>query len=90
MPELKHRRATLILLGTAVFVLLLLLIALNAFNVRALMPHTTGQIILLTSVSVLVFLLFVTVLVLLLRNLIKLLAEQRSQVLGAQIGRAHV
>jgi PAS domain S-box-containing protein len=76
---------TLILLGTAVFVLLLLLIALNAFNVRALMPHTTGQIILLTSVSVLVFLLFLTVLVLLLRNLIKLLAEQRSQVLGARL-----
>jgi hypothetical protein len=85
LPELKHRRATLILLGTAVLVLLLLLIALNAFNVRALMPHTTGQIILLTSVSVLVFLLFVTVLVLLLRNLIKLLAEQRSQVLGARL-----
>src|ERR1700744_5706152 len=49
------------------------------------MPHTTSQIILLTSVSVLVFLLFVTVLVLLLRNLIKLLAEQRSQVLGARL-----
>jgi two-component system nitrogen regulation sensor histidine kinase NtrY len=85
LAELKHRRATLILLGTAVFVLLALLIALNAFNVRALMPHTTGQIILLTSVSVLVFLLFVTVLVLLLRNLIKLLAEQKSQVLGARL-----
>lgn len=85
MAELKHRRATLILLGTAVFVLLLLLIGLNAFNVRALSPHTTGQIFLLTSVSVLVFLLFVTVLVLLLRNLFKLLAEQRSQVLGARL-----
>ena len=85
MAELKHRRATLILLGTAVFVLLCLLIALNAFNVRALAPHTTGQIFLLTSVSVLVFLLFVTVLVLLLRNLIKLLAEQRSKVLGARL-----
>ncbi|MFP5226724.1 MAG: ATP-binding protein [Acidobacteriota bacterium] len=85
MPEFKHRRATLILLGTAVFVLLCLLIGLNAFNVRALAPHTTGQIFLLTSVSVLVFLLFVTVLVLLLRNLIKLLAEQRSQVLGARL-----
>jgi PAS domain S-box-containing protein len=66
-------------------VLLLLLIALNAFNVRSLNPTTTGQIFLLTSLSVLVFLLFVTVLVLLLRNLIKLLAEQRSQVLGARL-----
>jgi len=86
LAEIKHRRATtLILLGAAVFVLLSLLIALNAFNVRALTPHTTGQIFLLTSLSVLVFLLFVTVLVLLLRNLIKLLAEQRSQVLGARL-----
>jgi hypothetical protein len=85
LAETRHRRATLILLGAVVFVLLLLLLALNAFNVRALTPHTTGQIFLLTSVSVLVFLLFVTVLVLLLRNLIKLLAEQRSQVLGARL-----
>jgi hypothetical protein len=85
LGELKHRRATLILLAGVVFVLLLLLIALNAFNVRSLNPHTTGQIFLLTSLSVLVFLLFVTVLVLLLRNLIKLLAEQRSQVLGARL-----
>jgi two-component system nitrogen regulation sensor histidine kinase NtrY len=75
----------LILLAAVVVVLLLLLIALNAFNVRSLNPHTTGQIFLLTSLSVLVFLLFVTVLVLLLRNLIKLLAEQRSQVLGARL-----
>jgi two-component system nitrogen regulation sensor histidine kinase NtrY len=85
LAESKHRRTTLILLGAAVLVLLSLLIFLNAFNVRALMPHTTGQIIVLTSVSVLVFLLFITVLVLLLRNLIKLLAEQRSQVLGARL-----
>src|ERR1700761_8345448 len=85
VPDLKHRRTTLILLGAAVFVLLFLLVALNAFNVRALAPQTTGQIFLLASVSVLVFLLFLTVLVLLLRNLIKLLAEQRSQVLGARL-----
>ncbi|MGC2300990.1 MAG: ATP-binding protein [Acidobacteriaceae bacterium] len=85
MADSKHRRGTLILLGAVVVVLLLLLIGLNAFNVRSLNPHTTGQIFLLTSLSVLVFLLFVTVLVLLLRNLIKLLAEQRSQVLGARL-----
>ena len=85
MAEIRHRRTTLILLAVVVFVLLLLLIALNAFNVRSLNPTTTGEIFLLTSLSVLVFLLFVTVLVLLLRNLIKLLAEQRSQVLGARL-----
>ena len=76
---------TLILLAVAVFVLLALLTGLNAFNLRSLNPRTTAEIVVLTSVSVLVFLLFVTVLVLLLRNLIKLLAEQRSQVLGARL-----
>ncbi len=65
--------------------LLFLLLGLNAFNVRSLNPRTTPQIFLLTSLSVVVFLLFVTVLVLLLRNLIKLLADQRSQVLGARL-----
>lgn len=85
MAEPRHRRATVILLATAVFVLLLLLLALNAFNVRSLNPRTTGQIFLLTSLSVVVFLLFVTVLVLLLRNVMKLLADQRSQVLGARL-----
>ena len=85
MAEAKNRRMTLILLAAAVFVLLLLLTGLNAFNLRSLNPRTTGEILVLTSLSVLVFLLFVTVLVLLLRNLIKLLAEQRSQVLGARL-----
>lgn len=75
----------MIQLAAAGFLLLLLLLALNAFNVRALNPQTTAQIFLLTSLSVVAFLLFVTVLVLLLRNLIKLLAEQRSQVLGARL-----
>ncbi len=73
------------MLAAAGFLLLLLLLALNAFNVRSLNPRTTAQIFLMTSLSVVVFLLFVTVLVLLLRNLIKLLAEQRSQVLGARL-----
>ena len=75
----------MILLAAGGFLLLLLLLALNAFNLRSLNPQTTAQIFLLTSLSVVAFLLFVTVLVLLLRNLVKLLAEQRSQVLGARL-----
>lgn len=85
MAEGKHRKGALIWLAGAGFVLLLLLIALNAFNFRSLNPQTTEQIFLLTSLSVIVFLLFVVVLVLLLRSLIKALAEQRSQVLGARL-----
>ena len=83
MADAKHRRVTL--LAVAVFILLLLLIGLNAFNLRSINPHTTADIFLLTSLSILVFLLFVAFLVLLMRDLIKLLADQRSQVLGARL-----
>ncbi|HTV15754.1 MAG TPA: ATP-binding protein [Acidobacteriaceae bacterium] len=83
MADNKHRRVTLLVV--AVFVLLLLQVALNAFNFRWLNPQTTAQIFLLTSVSVLVFLSFVAFLVLLLRDLIKILADQRGQVLGARL-----
>jgi two-component system, NtrC family, nitrogen regulation sensor histidine kinase NtrY len=83
LADSKHRRVTLLVV--AVFVLLLLQVALNAFNFRWLNPRTTAEIFLFISVSVLVFLLFVAVLVLLLRDLIKILADQRSQVLGARL-----
>jgi two-component system nitrogen regulation sensor histidine kinase NtrY len=83
LTDAKHRRVTL--LAVAVFILLLLLIGLNAFNLRSINPHTTADIFLLTSLSILVFLLFVAFLVLLMRDLIKLLADQRSQVLGARL-----
>ena len=83
MPDFKQRRITLFAVGA--FVLLVLLVALNAFNVRALNPETTAEIVLLTSLSALVFLLFVALLVLLMRDLIKLLADLRSQVLGARL-----
>ena len=57
MADAKHRRVTL--LAVAVFILLLLLIGLNAFNLRSINPHTTADIFLLSSLSILVFLLFV-------------------------------
>ena len=68
-----------------VFILLVVQVGLNAFNFRWLNPRTTTQILLLITVSVLVFLLFVAFLVLLLRDLIKILADQRNQVLGARL-----
>ncbi|HTV14550.1 MAG TPA: ATP-binding protein [Acidobacteriaceae bacterium] len=83
MAELKHRRITV--LAIVVFILLLVQVGLNAFNFRWLNPQTTAQILLLITVSVLVFLLFVAFLVLLLRDLIKILADQRNQVLGARL-----
>ncbi len=59
--------------------------ALNAFRLSFLHPSSSGQIFLFTALSVIVFLLFVTLLLLLLRNILKLLADERSRVLGSRL-----
>ena len=74
----------LILLGVS-FLLLLVLAALNAFNLPFLRPRGSSQIFLFTALSVIAFLLLLTLLVLLFRNIVKLLADQRSRVLGSRI-----
>lgn len=85
MAETKHRRLKLAVLGVATLFLLLLLAALNAFKINFLRPHSAAQIQLFTALSVLVFLLAVVLLVLLLRNILKLLADQRSRALGSRL-----
>jgi two-component system nitrogen regulation sensor histidine kinase NtrY len=67
------------------FLLLLVLAALNAFNLPFLRPTGSSQIFLFTALSVIAFLLLLTLLVLLFRNIVKLLADQRSRVLGSRI-----
>ncbi|MBV8672406.1 MAG: HAMP domain-containing protein [Acidobacteriaceae bacterium] len=59
--------------------------ALNAFRLDFLRPSSSGQIVLFTALSIIAFLLFVTLLVLLLRNILKLLADERSRVLGSRL-----
>src|ERR1700734_3669713 len=83
--ESKHRRSAVVALGGGMFLLLLMLAALNAFNLPFLRPHGTSQIFLFTALSVIAFLLLLILLVLLFRNVVKLLADQRSQVLGSKI-----
>ena len=85
LTEQKHRRATIAALAIAMFLLLLLLVALNAFNLHFLRARSTLQIFAFTALSVIVFLLFVVLLVLLFRNTLKLLADQRSRVLGSRL-----
>ena len=60
---------------------------MNAFNreVGFLNPATTEQTFVFTGLSALAFVLFVAVLVLLARNLLKLYADQRSRVLGSRL-----
>src|ERR1700734_1274904 len=81
----RHRRGVVAALGGGMFLLLLVLAALNAFNLPFLRPHGTGQIFLFTALSVIAFLLLLTLLILLFRNIVKLLADQRSRVLGSRI-----
>src|SRR5580692_4992674 len=85
--ESQKRRSAVVALGGGMFLLLLVLAALNAFNPLPpfLRPHGTGQILLFTALSVIAFLLLITLLVLLFRNIVKLLADQRSRVLGSRI-----
>jgi PAS domain S-box-containing protein len=82
----KRKRATIAALGAIVLVLLLLLTALNAFNLNAFFyPHSVAAIFLYTALSVVVFLLFLTLLVLLSRNILKIYADRRSRLLGSRL-----
>src|SRR3954471_16155605 len=81
----NRRKVVSIALGTCLLVIFAALAALNAFNKRFLDPETTGQIFIYTGLSVVAFLLFVAVLVMLVRNVLKLYADQRSRVMGTRL-----
>src|SRR5215472_6127246 len=81
----NRRKLLSIALGMCLLVLFAALAALNAFNKRSLDPETTPQIFIYTGLSIVAFLLFVAVLVLLVRNVLKLYADQRSRVMGTRL-----
>jgi nitrogen fixation/metabolism regulation signal transduction histidine kinase len=86
MAQGSSRRTNLILtLGILLLVLFALLATLNAFNLNFLNPASLTQTLVFLALSVLAFLLFVGVLVLLVRNVLKLYADQRSRVLGTRL-----
>ena len=83
--ESKHRRSAVVALSGGMLLLVLVLAALNAFNLPFLSPRGSDQIFLFTALSVIAFLLLLTLLILLFRNIVKLLADQGSRVLGSRI-----
>ena len=86
MVSKSSRRGVLIItLGVCLLVLFLALGTLNAFNLSFLNPASPGQTLVFLTLSVVAFLLFVGVLVLLVRNVLKLYADQRSRVLGTRL-----
>ena len=82
---MKHKRATIAALGIIVLVLLFVLASLNAFKLNFLYPHSVAAVFLFTTLSVVVFLLFLLMLVLLSRNILKIYADRRSRVLGSRL-----
>ena len=80
----RRRKLVSILLGACLLALFLVLGAMNAFK-NFLSPQTDGQIAIYTGLSALAFVLFVSVLVLLVRNVLKLYADQSSRLMGRRL-----
>src|SRR6201998_1016295 len=89
MPfEGGSRRRTVIFLGTGVLLFFALLGALQAFNtskIRFLNPETSGETLVFTGLTVVVFLSLLVFLLLLLRAILKLYADHSSSALGARL-----
>ena len=83
--ETSNRRTAVVVLGSLALVILLFLVAENAFNLKFLSPDNSGSILLFTALSGLSFLLFLILVVLLLRNILKLYASGQSRVLGSRL-----
>jgi nitrogen fixation/metabolism regulation signal transduction histidine kinase len=81
----SRRKITSIALGSILLVLLAAFTALNAFSLKFLSPATTGQTVVFVGLSALAFLVFVAVLFMLVRNVLKLYADQQSRVLGNRL-----
>ena len=83
-PKTSSRKQVIILLSIAVFLLFAVLASQTAFNVTILRPETNQQVVVFYALSVLISLLFVSLTFVLVRNLLKLLAERRMGVLGSK------
>jgi nitrogen fixation/metabolism regulation signal transduction histidine kinase len=81
----NRRKIWIAALGASLLALFVALATLNAFNTQLPTPATTQQIVIFTGLSIVAFLLFVAVLVLLVRNVLKLYADQRSRVMGTRL-----
>src|SRR6185312_3729350 len=87
MPASEGRRKIITIAAQVVVVILLLAAfgALNAFKLNFLNPATNGEMVVFGGLSAVFFVLFVAVLVLLLRNVLKLYADQRASVMGTRL-----
>src|SRR5947209_3904344 len=75
-------RATLVMLIVGTVVLSLALFSQTSLNLNFISPDSPSGTLVLIGMSALIFLLFITLTFMLLRNLLKLFAERRLGVLG--------
>lgn len=80
----SYRKQVIILLAISVFLLLAILVSQTAWDLNFLHPGNNQDIIVFAALSALIFLLFVALTFVLLRNLLKLFAERRLGVLGSK------
>lgn len=84
-PEKTSRRKqAIILLSISVCLLLAMLVSQTAFDQTLLRPGNNQETVVLAALSALIFLLFVALTFVLMRNLLKLFAERRLGVLGSK------
>jgi two-component system, NtrC family, nitrogen regulation sensor histidine kinase NtrY len=81
---MTYRMQVIILLAISVFLLLAILVSETAFDLNFLHPGNNGDIAVFAALSALIFLLFVALSFVLMRNLLKLFAERRLGVLGSK------
>ncbi len=82
--EVSRRRKDIYLLAAGVTLLLAIIVSQTSFDLNFLNPDSNQQIGFFVGISMLVFLLFVALTYVLVRNLIKLFAERRLGVLGSK------
>jgi len=83
-PRGKPRKAVLVSLVIFIGLLFMMVASQVAFNLAFLHPNTSEQTLIFAAVSTLIFLLFIGLTFVLLRNLLKLYAERRLGVLGSK------
>ena len=80
----SYRKQVIILLAISVFLLFAILVSQTAFDLTFLRPGNNQDIVVFAALSALIFLLFVALTFVLMRNLLKLFAERRLGVLGSK------
>ena len=81
----RSRIVTIAVLGSVLFLFLITFVSLNAFNLKSMNPVTTGEAVIFYGLLVVAFILFVVVLLLLVRSVLKFYAEQRASVMGTRL-----